>query len=161
MLMRKMLPRLYTLPPPLPKVCVPGARVFWRPGATSDLDFAVFFFVRLRPKNPNAYFMSVGVGTSVDSQTIVDDLNELANYVKGQSGDLPLILLAKIIVPTVPPPQLEEPPVTGRPNLNAAFGIARNGNPQLLFYQGTTTPDSPPWPDSMHWWKIQPHTPIP
>ena len=101
--------------------------------------------------------MTVGVGTSVPPQTIVDSLNELALYMQGQPGGLPLILLAKIIVPSNPQP--EEPPVTARQNLDDAFGIARNGNPQLLFYQGTTTPDPPPWPDKMHWWKAQPHAP--
>jgi hypothetical protein len=152
MLMRKMLPRMYDA-----NTCVRGVRVFWQPGATNDLDFAVFFFVRLRAANPKAYFMSVGVGTNVPAQTIVDDLNERAYYMTGQPGGQPLILLGKIIVPASPQP--EEAPVTLRQNLDAAFQIARYGNPQMLYYQGTTAADSPPWPDKLHWWTIQPHHP--
>jgi len=152
MLMRKMLPRDYDN-----RTCVRGVRVFWRPGA-NNLDIAVFLFVRVRPKNPRAYFMSVGAGTSVPAQTIVNDLNEIANYMRTQPGGQPLILLGKMTTP-----QTEEPPVTASPNLDAAFQIARHGipgnpaHPQLLFYQGLTAADSPPWPDQMHWWTIQPH----
>jgi hypothetical protein len=138
MLMRKMLPRLHN------GVCVHGARVFWQPGTNSNLDMAVFFFLRMKCP-PKGYVMSVGVGANLPESTISSQLQAACQYMQTQPGGQQLMLLSTT-----------SSPVTLRPQLDLAFTNALNANPPKLVYDGVKPPCPPPWPVALHCWRIQP-----